>query len=94
VVRFHGPWIPPLYDEHFLQQYGFWRPYVEQVIYRHLDAACPVPDTGDICITALPFPQRHPQHIEVPPDIEAKRIISYFSSTLSRYSNNMLLKDE
>jgi len=35
-----------------------------------------------------------PQHTEVPPDIEAKRIISYFSSILSRYSNNMLLKDE
>jgi len=47
------------------------------VIYRHLDAACPVPDTGAICITALPFPQRHPQHTEVPPDIEAKQIISY-----------------
>ena len=25
------------YDEHFSRQYGFWRPYVEQVIYRYLD---------------------------------------------------------
>ena len=24
-------------DEHFSRQYGFWRPYVEQVIYRYLD---------------------------------------------------------
>lgn len=26
-----------VYDEHFSRQYGFWRPYVEQVIYRYLD---------------------------------------------------------
>ena len=26
-----------IYDEHFSWQYGFWRPYVEQVIYRYLD---------------------------------------------------------
>jgi len=25
------------YDEHFSRQYGFWRPYVEQVINRYLD---------------------------------------------------------
>jgi len=25
-----------IYDEHFSRQYGFWRPYVEQVIYRYL----------------------------------------------------------
>ena len=43
-----------IYDEHFSRQYGFWRPYVEQVIYRYLDAACPVPDTGAICSTVLP----------------------------------------
>jgi hypothetical protein len=42
------------YDEQFSRQYGFWRPYVEQVIYRYLDAACPVPDTGAICSTVLP----------------------------------------
>jgi len=27
---------------------------VEQVIYRYLDAACPVLDTGATCIMALP----------------------------------------
>ena len=26
-----------IYNEHFSRQYGFWRPYVEQVIYRYLD---------------------------------------------------------
>jgi hypothetical protein len=26
-----------LYDEHFSRQYGFWRPYIEQMIYRYLD---------------------------------------------------------
>jgi hypothetical protein len=26
-----------IYDEHFSRQYGFWRSYVEQVIYRYLD---------------------------------------------------------
>ncbi len=26
-----------IYDEHFSRQYGFWRPYIEQVIYRYLD---------------------------------------------------------
>jgi hypothetical protein len=43
-----------IYDEYFSKQYGFWRPYIEQVIYRYLDAACPVLDTGAICTTALP----------------------------------------
>jgi hypothetical protein len=42
------------YDEQFSRQYGFWRPYIAQVIYRYLDAACPVPDTGAICSTVLP----------------------------------------
>jgi hypothetical protein len=31
----------------------------------------------------LPFPQPIPQYIEVPPNIEGKRIISYFSPILS-----------
>jgi hypothetical protein len=26
-----------VYEEYFPRQYGFWRPYVEQVIYRYLD---------------------------------------------------------
>ncbi len=43
-----------VYDDQFSRQYGFWRPYIEKVIYRYLDAACPVLDTGEICTTALP----------------------------------------
>jgi hypothetical protein len=31
----------------------------------------------------LPSPQRIPQYVEVPPNIEAKRIISYFCAVLS-----------
>lgn len=26
-----------VYDEHYSRQYGFWRPYLEKVIYRYLD---------------------------------------------------------
>ena len=26
-----------IYDDHFSQHYGFWRPYIEQVVYRYLD---------------------------------------------------------
>jgi len=26
-----------VYDEQFSRQYGFWRPYIEQVIHRYLD---------------------------------------------------------
>jgi hypothetical protein len=38
--------------------------------------------------------QSIPQYAEVPPNIEAKQIISYFSVTLSHQSNPLLLKDE
>jgi hypothetical protein len=30
-----------VYEEYFPRQYGFWRPYVEQVIYRYLDCGDP-----------------------------------------------------
>ena len=36
-------------------------------------------------------PQRIPQYIKVPPNIEAKRIISYFSDVLSYSSKPLLL---
>jgi hypothetical protein len=39
-------------------------------------------------------PQSIPQYVEVPPNIEAKRIISYFSAVLSYQSNPLLLNDE
>jgi hypothetical protein len=36
--RCHGE-VKPLfiYDDHFSRQFGFWRPYLEKVIYRYLD---------------------------------------------------------
>jgi hypothetical protein len=37
------------------------------------------------------FPQWAPQSIEVPPNIEAKQIVSHFSSPLSLSSNPPLL---
>ena len=30
-----------IYDDHFSRQYGFWRPYLEKVIYRYLDCGDP-----------------------------------------------------
>ena len=30
-----------IYDNHFSRQYGFWRPYIEKVIYRYLDCGDP-----------------------------------------------------
>ena len=30
-----------IYDEYFSRQYGFWRPYLEKVIYRYLDCGDP-----------------------------------------------------
>jgi len=30
-----------IYDDHFSRQYGFWRPYLENVIYRYLDCGDP-----------------------------------------------------
>src|SRR4030042_6913410 len=45
-------------------------------------------------LTLPGFPQSIPQYIEVPPNIEAKRIISYFYAVLSYSSNPLLLKDD
>ena len=42
----------------------------------------------------LPFPQSIPQYIEVPPNIEVKQIVSYFSAIPSYQSNPPLLKDD
>ena len=40
------------------------------------------------------LPQRFPQYIEVPPNIESKQIVSYFSPVLSYSYNPLLLKDD
>ena len=38
-VEDHFEAFEQLYDERFSRQYGYWRPYVMQVIYRYLDCA-------------------------------------------------------
>ncbi len=38
--------------------------------------------------------QSIPQYIEVPPNIEVKQIVSYFSTVLFYQSNPLLLKDD
>jgi hypothetical protein len=40
------------------------------------------------------FPRYLPQDIEVPPNVEAARIIPYVSVVPSKSSNHLLLKDE
>jgi hypothetical protein len=42
----------------------------------------------------FPSPQRIPQYIEVPPNIEAKQIVLYFSDVFSCSSNPLLLEDD
>ena len=38
-----------VYDENYSRQYGFWRPYIKQVIYRYLD--CGDLHDGFACVT-------------------------------------------
>jgi len=38
--------------------------------------------------------QSIPQYVEVPPNTEGKRIVSYFSTVLLYQSNPLLLKDD
>ena len=47
-----------------------------------------------MAIRLATFLQSIPQYVEVPLNIEAKRIVSYFSAVPSYESNPMLLKDE
>ncbi|MCX5846320.1 MAG: hypothetical protein NTW12_08185 [Deltaproteobacteria bacterium] len=59
-----------IYDEHFSREYGFWRPYVEQVIYRYLDcgdlhndfARVMCKDCGQEYLLALGEIQIHSSH--------------------------------
>ena len=36
-VECHFETLEQVYDDRFSRQYGFFRPYVKQVIYRYLD---------------------------------------------------------
>ncbi|TET88423.1 MAG: hypothetical protein E3J46_05025 [Desulfobacteraceae bacterium] len=44
-VESHFEEVEQIYDERFAKQYGFFRPYVRQVIYRY-----PWPRPGLICL--------------------------------------------
>jgi len=68
------------YDEHFTKQYGFWRPYVEQVIYRYLDcgdlhngfARVKCKDCGHEYLLAFSCKRRH-----FCPSCHQKRVVEF-----------------
>ena len=69
-----------IYDEHFSRQYGFWRPYVEQVIYRYLDcgilhngfARVKCKDCGHEYLLAFSCKRRH-----FCPSCHQKRVVEF-----------------
>ena len=69
-----------IYDEHFSRQYGFWRPYVEQVIYRYLDcgdlhngfARVKCKDCGHEYLSAFSCKRRH-----FCPSCHQKRVVEF-----------------
>jgi len=69
-----------IYDEHFSKQYGFWRPYVEQVIYRYLDcgnlhngfARVKCKDCGHEYLLAFSCKRRH-----FCPSCHQKRVVEF-----------------
>ena len=69
-----------IYDEHFSRQYGFWRPYIEQVIYRDLDcgdlhngfARVKCKDCGHEYLLAFSCKRRH-----FCPSCHQKRVVEF-----------------
>jgi len=69
-----------IYDEHFSRQYGFWRPYVEQVIHRYLDCGDPhngfarvkCKDCGHEYLLAFSCKRRH-----FCPSCHQKRVVEF-----------------
>jgi ribosomal protein S27E len=69
-----------IYDEHFSRQYGFWRPYVEKVIYRYLDcgdlhngfARVKCKDCGHEYLLAFSCKRRH-----FCPSCHQKRVVEF-----------------
>ncbi len=77
-VEDHFEKFEQVYDEHFSKQYGFFRPYVRQVIYRYLDcgilhngfARVRCGDCGDEFLLAYSCKRRHffaPSGAQSPP---------------------------
>ena len=68
------------YDEHFSRQYGFWRPYIEKVIYRYLDcgdlqhgfARVTCKDCGHEYLLAFSCKRRH-----FCPSCHQKRVVEF-----------------
>jgi len=68
------------YDEHFSRQYGFWRPYIEKVIYRYLDcgdlrhgfARVKCKDCGHEYLLAFSCKRRH-----FCPSCHQKRVVEF-----------------
>jgi len=68
------------YDEQFSRQYGFWRPYIEQVIYRYLDcgdlqhgfARVKCKDCGHEYLLAFSCKRRH-----FCPSCHQKRVVEF-----------------
>ncbi|MDD4862299.1 MAG: transposase [Smithellaceae bacterium] len=68
------------YDEHFSRDYGFWRPYIEKVIYRYLDcgdlshgfARVKCKDCGHEYLLAFSCKRRH-----FCPSCHQKRVVEF-----------------
>jgi ribosomal protein S27E len=69
-----------IYDEHFARQYGFWRPYLEKVVYRYLDcgdlhngfARVKCKDCGHEYLLAFSCKRRH-----FCPSCHQKRVVEF-----------------
>ena len=69
-----------IYDDHFSRQYGFWRPYLEKVIYRYLDcgdlhngfARVKCKDCGHEYLLAFSCKRRH-----FCPSCHQKRVVEF-----------------
>ena len=69
-----------VYEEYFSRQYGFWRPYIEQVIYRFLDCGDPhsgfarvkCKDCGHEYLLAFSCKRRH-----FCPSCHQKRVVEF-----------------
>ena len=69
-----------VYDDHFCRQYGFWRPYLEKVIYRYLDcgdlhngfARVKCKDCGHEYLLAFSCKRRH-----FCPSCHQKRVVEF-----------------
>jgi len=69
-----------VYDEYFSRQYGFWRPYIERVIYRYLDcgdlhngfARVKCKDCGHEYLLAFSCKRRH-----FCPSCHQKRVVEF-----------------